>query len=178
MENVQQGVIIGGSGNRMASVQAFIGGGIKNKILGSSSRGVILGGEDNQISTGESSTIIGGIGNTIQNAVGVTVIGNHNTVSGANAFVLGSGVRLTEAAAYTFARNDGRSLFTVSQPNIFAVNAGSGVVVGKDTPSENSTLSISGDLRIAIGDKNAQITKIASNRGVIKSVLTTSGYLA
>ena len=48
----------------------------------------------------------------------------------------------------SFAWNDGKSLFNVRQPHLFALKGTRGVAVGKNSPNHNAALTVGGALRI------------------------------
>ncbi|MDR2540425.1 MAG: hypothetical protein LBD11_01235 [Candidatus Peribacteria bacterium] len=112
--------------------------------------------------------------NNVVQGGNTTIIGNDNNVAGENSLAMGSKVRIPAIAGDSFARNDGASEFQLQKSHLFAVKAENGVVVGKNVPDANTALTISGDLRIGVdAAKNGLITNTSSNKGVIKSVLTT-----
>jgi hypothetical protein len=142
--NSGQSSIIGGETNTVASDLSTIIGGYNNRILGGSTQSVILGGEENTI-VGSTSTILGGKNNTVTGGSNV-ILGEHNSISGANSLAAGSGVRITRDSI--FARNDGTEVFTVNQPNLFAINAIGGIVVGSTLPHQLAVLKLNGNLRV------------------------------
>jgi hypothetical protein len=167
MTNAQESTLIGGKHNKISSPQSFIVGGEGNSILGTSYRSTILGGKNSQIQ-GESSTLIGGNESSIfgHNSI---LIGGNNKIVGDNAFAAGNGANVT--ASGSFAWSDGIA-FSVSQPNLFALQGSKGVAVGKSEPHAVAQLTLSGALRIEKQTKNIDCK--GDTAGVIKSVSTGS----
>ncbi|MDR0369067.1 MAG: hypothetical protein LBH96_00595 [Candidatus Peribacteria bacterium] len=166
---INESTIIGGENNTISASQSLIAGGKNNAISVSGEYSTILGGIGNKI-TGNASTILGGQSNTISGNYS-TVLGSNNSATGNYSVAAGKNTQVQ--ANSTFAWNDGTNDFKVTQPNFFAIQAASGIVVGNNTPHKVAKLTINGtngDLRIQANPAKDTTTCNATTLGVIKSV--------
>jgi hypothetical protein len=161
-----ESTLIGGSGNSTTADQSFIAGGESNIITGNATRAVILGGKENTLS-GEDSIILGGEKNRITGS-GSVALGNNVSITGDRALAAGSGVKLQASGSFVW---NGSGTFTVSQDNLFAINAQRGMAIRTNDPHAFAALTVSGDIRIQDDNiKNDQITCDSTTAGTMKTI--------
>jgi hypothetical protein len=113
---------------------------------------------------------LGGEGNRISGNNSVT-LGNNVIITGNASLGAGSGVRLSGSGSFVW--NGNGATFTVSQGNLFAVNAKRGMVVNTNEPHLIAILTVEGDIRVDTGT-----TAPACNQhtaGTVKTVLQADG---
>ncbi len=151
----------------------IIGGVDANSIPDTDEASVIAGGglagAPNSI-VGNGSAIGGGIGNTIDGSWSVIPGGRSNQVNGNDSVALGRSAQANHDNVFVW--NDGGS-FASTGPDQFLIDAGGGVGIGTNSPSDQLHISIpSGDaMRVQIGGQTR--FRIHDNGGI--SVGVNSG---
>lgn len=156
--------LIGGKMNQMRSQFNTLWGGVNNTLTGETIYGVMIAGEGNQLSGGQS-VLLGGSGNRLEGKINTLINANHTQLRGQNNLLLG----------VHNANISGEHLFVWG--NLDSLEAdrlmflGGKLAIKTPTPHQDAMITLSGDLRIAENtNKNNEIINTPEYSGAIKTV--------